>query len=113
MTALHHERVLRRILAAAAEDEYGLHEIRWIVNTDFREVPEEERNELCAWVVRELVNRGWATVSRLDEDTDGNAHAAGADSSWDQLLDSPRTWEAPPILGIVATPAGYAACHRG
>lgn len=57
------DEILGLLLFSAIEDDAGLWEMRWELNTQEPEVAVDQRNAHALWAVRELIRCGWATLS--------------------------------------------------
>lgn len=109
------EDILELLLFSAIEDDAGLWEMRWELNTQEQDVPIDERNAHALLAVRELLRRGWARLSwTLEPDTE--LHPIPAEEI-ERVLADPASWE-PVEFGewavrISATPEGEAHSFGG
>lgn len=56
------DEILDLLLFSVIEDDAGLWEMQWELNTQEPSVPAEERKAHALWAVRELLRRGWARL---------------------------------------------------
>jgi hypothetical protein len=97
----------QKILEWAVEDAYGLWEILWGLQGKFPNRTKTELRQVAESEVRELLRKGWISVSRrsgaTDEDTplqrDEAEAALGEEKNWDE----PATAAIQVVVGATAT----------
>lgn len=109
------DQILDLLLFSAIEDDAGLWEMRWELNTQEPDVPEEERNAHALWAVRELLRKGWAGLAWALV-PGRELHPVPADQI-ERVLADAASWE-PVAFGqwavrISATPEGEAHYFGG
>lgn len=85
------DEILDLLLFSAIEDDAGLWEMRWELNTQEPDVPAEERNAHALWAVRELLGRGWVQLYQALE-PNGELHPIPSEQI-QRVLEDPASWE--------------------
>lgn len=104
------DEILELLLFSAIEDDAGLWEMRWELNTQEPEVSTDQRNAHALWAVRELLRRGWVTLSWARVPF-GELQQISSEEI-ERVLGDPASWE-PVAFGewavrVSATPEGEA-----
>lgn len=105
------DELLMRVLWNAIEDDSGLWEARWEINTHAPDWPVDLRDRRARDAVRELLRRGWIEMFRQVEPYGARRPLDATEA--ERTLDDESAWEPAPFgqeaVRISATPAGEAA----